>query len=620
MEYADVKGLFEGLKPISRITVSEWSDKYRFLAPVSSAEPGRYRTDRTPYLRKIMDCLSAREPYKKVVFMKAAQVGATEAGNNFIGYVIHICPAPTMMIQPTDGTVKRMSKGRIDPFIEACPELKSRISENKSRDGKNTITQKNFPGGLFILTGANSPAGLRSVPIRNLILDEVDAYPQDLEGEGSPIDLAIARTRTFPNKKIFIISTPTISGMSVIEQEFLETDQNYFYVPCPHCGGMQKLVFSQLKWDEGKPSTARYVCIHCNADIEERHKIEMFAHGDWMPDVPERSNIDMIGFHINSLYSPYGWLPWSEIADQFIKAKNNPNKLKVFVNTVLGESWAEKGEAPPYKNLYNRRENYKLNEVTAEVCFLTSGVDVQRDRLELEIVGWCADKSSYSIDFRVLEGDTAGVAVWDDLAAVLNERFIRTDGMELPIKLMAVDSGYNTTHVYSFCRRFDASRVIPTKGQDNLGMAVSPPKTVDVTKSGKRVGKLRQWNVGVSFLKSELYACLKLECDENGTPPPNYCHFPQYDEHYFRGLTAEEQVKRIVRGYPRYEWVKKYERNEPLDCRVYARAAAVILGLDRLKPEQLAALGGIQRARTDSETTPPQSGERKRRRSSFWDR
>lgn len=619
-KYGDIKGLFEGLKPVNRISVSEWADQYRYLAPVSSAEPGRYRTSRTPYLRKIMDCLSVREPYKKIIFMKAAQVGATEAGNNFIGYVIHICPAPTMMVQPTDGLVKRMSKGRIDPFIDMCPELKSRISENKSRDGKNTITQKNFPGGLFILAGANSPAGLRSVPIRNLILDEVDAYPRDLEGEGSPIELAIARTRTFPNKKIFIISTPTIAGMSAVESEFDETDKNYYHVPCPHCGGMQKLVFTQLSWDEGKPESARYICIHCGVAIEERHKVEMFAHGEWVADQPERVNAETIGFHLNGLYSPFGWLSWAEVADQFVKAKNNPHKLKVFVNTVLGESWAEKGEAPPYKNLFNRREDYKINEVPADVCFITSGVDVQRDRIELEIVGWCTDKRSYSIDYRVLEGDTAGVAVWDKLAEVVNERFLRSDGMELPIKLMAVDSGFNTTHVYDFCRRFDMSRVIPTKGQDNLGMAFAPPKTVDVTKSGKRIGKLRQYNVGVSFLKSELYACLRLEKDENGIPPPNYCHFPQYDEHYFRGLTAEEQIKRIVKGYTRYEWVKRYERNEPIDCRVYARAAAVILGLDRLTPEKLAALGGVSPALSPAENGNRRTGERKRRRSSYWDR
>lgn len=268
----------------------------------------------------------------------------------------------------------------------------------------------------------------------------------------------------------------------------------------------------------------------------------------------------------------------------------------------------------------NNIYSYKLNEVPDEVCFLTCGVDVQRDRLELEIVGWCPDKRSYSIDFRVLEGDTADAPVWDLLAGVLDERFLRSDGMEFPIRLTAVDSGYNTTHVYNFCRRYDPSRVIPTKGQDNLGMAVAAPKTVDVTKSGKRVGKVRLWNLGVSFLKSEFYAALRLEKDSEGVPPPNYCHFPEYDEHYFRGLTAEEQVVKFVRGYQRIQWQKVYERNEPLDCRIYARAAAAIIGLDRLSPENLKALTGNYKVRKkkkkEEEETPT---PRKKKRESIWD-
>lgn len=590
--WPDIIGFFQGLRPIERITVSEWADTYRFLSPISSAEPGRYRTSRTPYLREIMDCLSVHAPHKKIVFVKAAQIGGTEAGTNFLGYVMHIAPAPTMFVQPTDEMVKRLSKGRIDPLIESCPELQQRVAPSKSRDSNNTITQKSFTGGVLLLAGANSAAGLRSVPIRNLILDEVDAYPQDLDGEGSPIDLAMARTRTFPNHKIFMLSTPTIEGASAIAREFAETDQNHYQVPCPFCGVLQPLVFANLTWDEGQPETAKYKCAHCGELIAERYKVEMLANGRWVPDKPERVSTDVIGFHINSLYSPYGWHSWQQIVRDFLAAKDNPTKLKVFVNTTLGETWAERGEAPPFKNLYNRREPYKINEVPADVCFLTAGVDVQRDRLELEIVGWCADKRSYSIDYRTLEGDTAGGKVWGKLAAVLAERWPRRDGMEFPIRLMAVDSGYNTTHVYDFCRRFGVDRVIPIKGQDNLGMAVSPPKSVDVTKAGKRVGKLRQWNIGVSFMKSEFYAALRLEKDANGTPPPNYCHFPEYDEHYFRGLTAEEQVKRIVRGYPKFQWVKRYERNEPLDCRIYARAAAVVIGLDRLGPKRLAQMGG----------------------------
>ena len=589
----EVEGFFHGLRPIERITVSEWSDTYRFLSGIASAEAGRYRTERTPFLRKIMDCLSAFSPYRKIVTMKGAQIGFSEAACNFIGYSMHIAPAPTLFVQPTDMMIARLSKTRIDPLISACPELASRVAEPKSRDGKNTVNMKAFPGGVLILTGANSGSGLRSMPARNLILDEVDAYPQDVDDEGSPIDLAIARTRTFPNRKILIGSTPTVSGLSAIEREFLETDQNYYHVPCPHCGEKQKLVFENLKWDEGKPETAAYACIHCGCLIEERYKIQMFADGEWIPEVPEKSNDDVIGFHISSLYSPYGWQSWSDIARQFLESKNNQTKLKVFINTVLGETWAERGDAPEYKNLYNRREEYRLNELNEDVCFLTAGIDVQKDRVEIEIVGWCKNKSSYSIDYRVIEGDTADVPVWLKLGELLEERWKRPNGMQIPIRMMAVDSGYNTSHVYAFCRRYSPDRVVPIKGLDNLGMVFSAPKTVDITRAGKRVGHVRLYGCGSSFLKSELYSWLRLEKDENGVAPPCYCHFPQYAESYFRGLTAEEQVKKVVKGYTVYEWQKKYERNEPLDCRVYARVAASIVGLDRMRPEHLEMIGGI---------------------------
>ena len=608
-----VKGFYDGLKPVEQITVSEWSDKYRFLSQITSAEAGRYRTNRTPYLRKIMDCLSALEPYKKIVLMKGSQIGASEAGCNFIGYCMHVAPAPTLMVQPTDTMIARLSKTRIDPLISACPELASRVATPKSRDGKNTINMKSFPGGVLVLTGANSGAGLRSMPARNLILDEVDGYPQDVDDEGSPIDLAIARTRTFPNRKIFINSTPTISGLSAIEREFLETDQNYYHVPCPHCGEFQQLVFEQLKWDKGKPETARYCCVHCGTLIEERHKTQMLQNGQWVAAYPEKTNEEVIGFHLSSLYSPYGWQSWTDIAAQFLEAKDKPVRLKVFVNTVLGEAWAERGEAPEYKNLHNRREGYSLNSVPDDVCFLTAGVDVQKDRLELEIVGWCKDKRSYSVDYRVINGDTAMVEVWDKLAEVVDERWT-CGNRDLPLRMMAVDSGYNTSHVYSFCRRFSADRVVPIKGKDNLGMVFSSPQRVDVTRSGKKVGKVGLYNVGVSFLKSELYSWLRLEKDGNGVAPACYCHFPQYDEHYFRGLTAEEHVKKVVRGYPRYEWQKKYDRNEPLDCRLYARAAASIVGIDRLSPEQVERIGG-----GGAVSKPKEKRQRRKREGSLWD-
>ena len=612
--FALIKAFQAGLRPEPVLTVSEWADKNRYLPQVAAAEHGRWRTSRTPYLRKIMDSLSTHYTFKKVVVMKGAQLGLTEAGNNWIGYMIDNSPAPALMVQPTDEMVKRNSKMRIDTMIQASPNLSRKVSAAKSRNGENTITQKNFPGGILLMTGANSPVGLRSVPIRNLFLDEVDGYPGNLDGEGSPIALAMARTRTFAKRKVFIISTPTIADLSPIEDEFNQTDQNYYEVPCPHCGAYQRLLFDGLKYEEDKPETTRYQCQHCGELIEERHKTAMLAAGKWIPAKPEQANADRIGFHISSLYSPFGWYSWAEAVADYMEALKKPEKMVTFTNTVLGETWAEESEAPAWENLYNRRENYAPNSVPDAVCFLTAGVDVQKDRIELEIVGWGKDKQSYSVDYRTLEGATALPDVWLELEKVLSETWTRSDGVEFAVRLMAVDSGYNTTEVYTFCRRFPVSRVIPIKGSDSLGIAIAPPKTIDVSSRGKRVGKVKIWQIGVSFLKKELYGWLGIEKGE-AEDRPCYCHFPQYGENYFRGLTAEDWIP------AKKQWKKRFERNEPLDCRVYARAAAVVVGLDRLKPEQIAAM--VQAplpVAAQKESQKPKKPKQKREINSIWDK
>lgn len=587
MNFEIIKGFLDGLRPDRLITVSEWADTYRYLSATASSEPGQYRCDRTPFLREIMDKLSSHDPTQEVVFMKAAQVGATESGNNWIGYVMDVSPGPTLMVMPTDDTVKRNSKIRIAPMIEATPRLRDKVATAKSRDGDNTTYSKSFPGGVLVMTGANSAVGLRSMPVRYLFLDEVDAYPDDLDGEGSPIELAYARTRTFSKRKVFKVSTPTIDGASAIQREFLTTDQRYFFVPCPHCGAYQNLKWEQMRWEEGKPETATYQCEHCEEHIVERYKGVMLQNGEWRATKPENADGRRVGYHINSLYSPLGWYSWGDAAREFDTAKGDANKIKAFVNTVLGECYVEKGDSPPWENLYNRREQYPTNTPSKDVVFLTAGVDVQRDRIEVEVVGWCAGRRSYSIDYRVLLGQTNETAVWDELAKVVNETWIREDGAEMPLRLMAVDTGYNTSEVYKFCRRFDVTKVIPVKGSDSLGLIVSQPRAIDISRSGKKVGKVKVWTVGVSMIKTELYGFLRLEKAEDGTAPAGYCHFPQYDQNYFRGLTAEQLEYRLVRGFRKYQWVKKYERNEPLDLRVYARAAASVIGIDRLSDEQM---------------------------------
>ncbi len=589
----DLDPFREGLRPVKRLLVSDWADANRILSPIAASEPGRWRTNRTPYLRKPMDCLSSYMSYEKVVFMKGAQIGATESANNWIGYIIDNAPGPTLMVQPTDDTAKRNSKMRIGTMIESCTALRDKVAKQKSRDGENTILQKNFPGGTLLMAGANSPSSLRSIPIKNLLLDEVDAYPYDLDGEGSPIDLATARTRTFARRKIFIISTPTIKGNSAIDREFEQTDQNYFFVPCPHCDNMHILQFENLKWDEGKPKTAQMVCPECGGFIDERFKTQMLDRGEWRPTRPDQASADIIGFHLSSFYSPYGWYSWAEIAADFIKASKDPAKMTTFVNTVLGEPQAETGEAPEWEKVYNRREDYKAGTVPADVCFLTCGVDIQKTWIELEIVGWCADKQSYSIDHRKLLGETILPDVWNELAGVVDETWTRTDGAEFSLSKMAIDTGYRTSEVHDFCRRFP-NQVIPIKGSDKQEMAITPPKQIDYNKHGKKIGKMKQWNVGVSQLKKELYSWLGIDRPDEGQPyPPCFCHFPQYDESYFRGLTAEKYIEK------KRMWVKYYERNEPLDIRIYARAAASICGLDRKKPAELKTIGRISERKAE---------------------
>lgn len=621
-----LKGFADGLRPEPMLTVSEWADQYRYLSPTASAEPGRWRTERTPYLREIMDNLSSRSPVQEVVFEKGAQVGATEAGNCWIGYTIHISPGPMLMVMPTDTTVKRNSKIRIDPMIEATPVLSERIRPARSRDSGNTTFSKDFPGGVLVLTGANSAVGLRSMPVRSLFLDEIDGYPLDLDGEGSPLDLAKARTRTFSNKKIFIVSTPTVDKASAIQREFDATDQRYFNIPCPHCGLFQALTFDRLSWDttpgdSGRkvvsPSSVVYNCVGCDMPIEERHKTKMLAAGQWIASKPANASWRVVGYHLNSLYAPLGWFSWAEIAQQFEDAGTDETKLKTFWNTVLGLPWSEKGEAPKWETLYNRRQPYKTNSPTDDVAVVTVGVDIQQDRIELEVVGWAPGQRSYSLDYRVLIGDTASAAVWAELAKVVNETWTRPDGIVLPMSRMAIDTGYQTSKVYDFCRKYLPTQVVPIKGQDKQTVILTPPRSVDRRGSkGKPAGALGIWSVGVSVLKSELYGRLRLEIDENGVPP-GFCFFPTaYDAHYFKMLTAEELRPVIFKGFTRYEWVKTYARNEALDCRNYARAAASMMGLDRWTDHHYkAATEALSRA---TPKTQPQAARRERGGNSFW--
>ena len=352
----------DGQTPDPALTVSQWADRHRMLSARGSAEPGRYRTDRTPFMRDIMDALSPTSPYRRVVVMKAAQVGFSESGNNWLGYVIHHAPGPMLLVQPTVELAKRFSRQRVEPLIADSPVLRERVKPARSRDAGNTVLSKEFPAGLLVITGANSAVGLRSMPARYLYLDEVDAYPPSADEEGDPVALAEARTRTFSwRSKILLGSTPTIHGLSRIEREYETSDQRRFFVPCPHCTEMQWLKFDRLRWDKGQPEGAQYLCEECDQPIAEHHKSAMLAAGEWRATATS-DDPATIGFHLSALYSPVGWMSWALIG-RMSEAATTDEARRSFRNSVLGETWVETGEAPDWQRLYDRREEGRIGTV-----------------------------------------------------------------------------------------------------------------------------------------------------------------------------------------------------------------------------------------------------------------
>lgn len=562
--------LAEALRPEPSLLVSEWADRYRVLAQGVSSEPGPWRTSRTPYLREIMDCLSSSRPEDFVVFQKGSQIGATEAANNWLGYVIHHAPGYMLYVMPTFDMAKRSSRQKIGPMIEAVPEIAGKVAAPRSRDSGNSMLSKEFPGGAVVITGANSPAGLRSMSARYLYLDEIDGYPTDVGAEGDPINLAMRRTATFRrNRKVFISSTPTVRGFSLIERYFQESDQRRYHVPCLDCGHMQVITWAHIRYTNDDPQTVRFACEACGAMATESAKTLMLEGGEWRPTAKGRYT----GFHLSALYSPIGWYSWAEaVADWLEAQKAGAEKLKGFVNTVLGETWEETGDTVDPNGLLARREDYSGKP--DGVLVVTIGADVQKDRIEFEVVGWGEGEESWSIDYVIVPGDTARPEVWADLAEAVQP---------YGAKLVLVDSGYNTSMVYEWCRR--RRWAVASKG-------IAGPGHPLIEDRKKRLQRMRKTNktqytpepIGVDQAKALVYSRLRLS-----KPGPGYCHFPAnatYDVEYFEQLTAEMLVSKMVKGRRVLEWVARRPRNEGLDCRVLALAALHLSGVKLQKPSE----------------------------------
>ena len=497
--------------------------------------------------------------------MTSAQVGKTEILNNVVGFYIAQDPSPILVVQPTLDMAQTWSKDRLAPMLRDTPALQGLVKDARARDSGNTTLHKLFPGGHITACGANSPSSLASRPIRVVLCDEVDRYPVSAGSEGDPVSLARKRSATFWNRKIAMFSTPTNKGNSRIETAFEESDKRSFYLSCSHCGHEQTLKWGNVRWDEGKPESAHYVCEDCGAVWDDADRIRAIRAGKWVAEEPGKR---VAGFRLSGLYSP--WTPLESAVRDFLEAKKQPATLRVFVNTFLGEVWEEQGESVDDYQVAERREEFG-ETLEKSILLLTAGVDVQDDRLEVEIVGWGKDEESWSLDYRTLYGDPSSPAVWQDLDNILGQQFEREDGKILTIRSVCIDSGgHHTNSVYTYVRPREGKRIFAIKGVGGTG------KPIVGRPSTNNIGKIRLFPVGVDTAKELLFSRLRIT-----EPGPGYCHFPMSrTDEYFRQLTAEKQVTRYHKGFARREFVKTRPRNEALDVRVYAMGALAILNLN----------------------------------------
>lgn len=572
------KKIFRRLLPYDDMTLAEWADKYRRLPAESSAEPGRWQTSRTPYLKKIMECLTEPKVHE-VVMMSCVQVGKSEFLLNAMGYFSHKRPTSVLMVQPTVKTGERFSKERIAPTIRDTPVLRSVFSPGRSRDAANTITQKMYPGGYLAIVGANSPSDLASRPVEVVLADEVDRWPESAKEEGDPLTIVEKRATTYQyTYKVLKVSSPTIDGISRIQYEYEQGTKEKWKLPCPACGEFQELMWANIKFDHLIDRVAEKidetrgdplcVCESCG-ELNNEYTWKV-GEGKWFP---ENENESVKSFRLNALVSP--WMTWLKIIKEFWKSKGDSEMMKVWTNTVLGQVWIVDGDSIDPDALYNRRIEY--NALVPEgALVLTAGVDVQDDRFEMEVVGWGENKVSWGIEYKTIYGDTSEPGTWDKLDQHLRRVYTCEDGSVIPLSTVCIDSGgHRTTETYRFCKDREVRGVWAIKGKGGPGMNIV--HTYNKTKKVKN----HLFTIAVDAAKARLFSRLA----EKDTKKAGYCYFPiedsydrGYDEKYFEGLTSEVKIVKLVKGRPKTEWkLKSGVRNEPLDIRVYNIAAIEIL-------------------------------------------
>ncbi len=601
---------FDLFKPPRQWTVSEWADVNRYLVAENGAKEGRWRTDKAPYQREIMDAFTDPR-IQEIVIMSSAQVGKSEIELNMLGYVIDTQPGPILYIQPTEKLAEDYSKRRIAPMFNATPCLRHKVYHAKGRDSANTIFMKFFPGGSLNIIGANSPADLSSKPIRYVFMDETDRFPPSAGSEGNPQKLAIARTETFrSNRKIVKTSTPTIKGKSNIERDYMQGTREEWHTECPHCRKYSFIRFENIVFkhedikNEYGDMDYFVTDVAWRCPICERETNEYDAKrqpGKWVAQNGKAIENGIRSFRLNAFMSP--WSSWKEIVLEFLQAKDDPELLKVWKNTRLGESWEVNDRSGAEDKLFNRREFYEA-QVPDGVRLLTMGIDTQDNRLEYEIVGWNKESESWGIEYGIIPGRPDSEAVADEVLKLMDREFERRDGKRMRILGAFWDSGgHFTDAIYRFAARLGPRHVFAVRGEGGDKPYVSPMKKTKSDIKGIR------FVLGVNHGKEIIMHNIGVD-----NPGPNYMHFPNnpeagYTLEYFRGLVSEKMVIHRKGGQSVISWDKIHERNEPLDLRNYAMAVKWFFKWDWNAMEAL--LSGTSKPRIV--TRAEQEQKRKRR-------
>ena len=560
----------KAFKPPERYTVSEWADNFRVLTSVS-AEPGRWRTNRTPYLKEPMDRFT--DPLiEKIVLCFGAQLGKTETELNMIGYALDQTSSPTMMVYPTDTIAKFASDKRVQPMIKSVKSINDKFDENSK------LLELDFNNGNYmVLVGANSPSSLSSRSIKYLFFDEIDKYPAFAGKEADPIKLATERTKTFVDKKIVMVSTPTVESGNIWQAFMSANERRQYYVPCPHCGVSQTLKFKQIKWPEEHNDnadmirdTAYYECEHCGERIYDKHKMQMLRSGEWRAVNKSQSKIRSVSYHLSSIYSP--WVTFGDVAYEFKNSKGTPATLMNFINSWLAEPW-KSSKTKSTQNMEFTQSNYPCGVVPDKAVLLIASVDVQLDHFWWEVRAYAPGVKSYLIDY-------GQASTWEDLEEIIiNREYPSEYGEARQVMKAGIDSGFRTDEVYQFCSRFPEV-CIPVKGSSNHSTMAAPYTMTSLEKGV--VGGLKLYVLNTDYWKDFIFARMIRPADEDGTIHL-YKECPQeYSDH----LRSEEkqEIRNVKTGAVTVQWkpLTSHPVNHLLDTCTYNAAVADIAGVKYL--------------------------------------